>query len=119
MPSTTSCPPSSAASPIVSSSIGIITSSPSTEKRAAQVALEALDLRQALEQPALVVRVEGVVVAARLDHRPQPDALLVVGDVLDLVGAGAAVDLAQLRKDVGERLTRDVDSENVGRDQSL
>ena len=64
------------------------------EERPAQVALEALDLGQALEQPALVVRVERVVVAARLDHRPQPDALLVVGDVLDLVGARAAVDLA-------------------------
>ena len=58
-------------------------------------------------------------IAARLDHRPQPDALLVVGDVLDLVGARAAVDLAQLRQDVGERLARDVDPEDVGRDQSL
>ena len=64
------------------------------EERAAQVALEALDLGQALEQPALVVRAERLVVAARLDHRPQPDALLVVGDVLDLVGDRAAVDLA-------------------------
>ena len=64
------------------------------EEGPAQVALEAFDLGQALEQAALVVRVERLVVAPRLDHRPQPDALLVVGDVLELVGAGAAVDLA-------------------------
>ena len=45
-------------------------------------------------------------VAARLDRLAQPDALLVVGDVLDLVGDRAAVDLAQPRVRVGERLRR-------------
>ena len=58
-------------------------------------------------------------VAARLDHRPQPDALLVVGDVLDLVGARPAVDLAQLRQDLGQRLAGNVHAEDVGRDQGL
>ena len=89
------------------------------EERAAEVALEALDLREALEQPASLVRHERLAVAARLDRRAQPDALLVVGDVLDLVGTRAAVRLAKPRQHVGQRLTGDVDAKNVGRDQLL
>jgi hypothetical protein len=43
----------------------------------------------------------------------------VVGDVLDLVRARAAVDLLQLRDDIGECLAGDVDAEDVRRDQAL
>ena len=55
------------------------------EERAAQVALHPLDLAQAPEQPHALVARERAPVAARLDRLAQPDALLVVGDVLDLV----------------------------------
>ena len=52
-------------------------------------------------------RRRGRPVAARLDRVPQPHALLVVGDVLDLVRDRAAVDLAQARVGVRERLASD------------
>src|SRR4029450_368780 len=74
------------------------------EKRPPQVALEPLDLRQPREQTALLVRGERRSVLARLDRLPQPDTLLVVGDVLDLVGARAGIGLLQLRKDIREGL---------------
>ena len=45
-------------------------------------------------------------VGARLDGLAQPYALLVVGDVLDLVGDRARVGLAQLRERVGEGVAR-------------
>ena len=89
------------------------------EERAAEVALEALDLGQALEQAALLVGSQRSPVAPGLDRRAQPDALLVVGDVLDLVRARAAVGLSQPRQHVGQRLAGDVDAEDVGRDQAL
>ena len=76
------------------------------EERLVQVALERLHLRQALEQAPLLLGVERLAVGARLDRLAQPDALLVVGDVLDLVGDRAGVDLAQARERVGERLAR-------------
>ena len=43
---------------------------------------------------------------------PQPDALLVVGDVLDLVRDRPAVDLAELRQDVRQGLALDSHSEH-------
>src|SRR3712207_3930542 len=51
-----------------------------------------------------------------LDVLPQPDALAVRGDVLDLVGDRAAVRLAQVRQRVGERRARDVDPQDLRRD---
>ena len=63
------------------------------QERAPEVALEALDLCETPEQVALLVRLEGLVIAPRFDRGVEPGALLVVGDVLDLVGARAAVDL--------------------------
>jgi hypothetical protein len=48
---------------------------------------------EALEQAALLLGVERLPVGARLDGLTKPDALLVVGDVLDLVGDRAAVGL--------------------------
>ena len=59
----------------------------------AQVLLHALDLGQAGEQPLLLVGAQARAVAAGLDRVAQPDALLVVGDVLDLVRDRPAVGL--------------------------
>ena len=89
------------------------------EERLAEVALESLHLGEAREEPALVVRLQRLAVGGGLDRLPQPDPLLVVGDVLDLVGAGAAVDLLKLRKDVRQRLARHVNAEQARRDLFL
>src|SRR5437667_455004 len=75
----------------------------------AQVALHPVDLTEAGEQPRLLLRRERTVVPTGLDRLAQPDALLVVGDVLDLVGDRAAVDLPQARVRLGERLTLHVE----------
>ena len=69
-----------------------------------EVVLERLDLGQPLEQPPPCVRVERLAVGPGLDVLAQPDALLVVRDVLDLVGDRAGVGLAQVRERVGEGL---------------
>ena len=79
------------------------------EERAAQVALHALDLGEPAEQAHLLLGAQRLPVATGLDRLAQPDALLVVGEVLDLVGDRAAVDLAQARIHVGERLALDVE----------
>ncbi len=50
----------------------------------------------------------GSPIAARLDRLAQPHALLVVGQVLELVGDRAAVRLGERGQDVGERLAGDV-----------
>ena len=89
------------------------------QERTAEVALEALDLGQPFEEAPLLVVVERVPVAAGLDRRPQPDALLVIGDVFDLVRAGAAVDLPQPRQDVGEGLAGDVHAQEPRGDAPL
>ena len=52
-----------------------------------------------------------------LDLLAQPDALLVAAEVLDLIGNGAAVGVAQPGKDVGEGRTRHVHAEHVGGDR--
>ncbi len=67
-----------------------------------QVVLERLDLGQALEQPPPGLRLERLAVRAGLDVLAQPDALLVVRDVLDLVGDRAGVDPAEVGQGVGE-----------------
>ena len=89
------------------------------EEHPAQVALEAFDLREPLEQALLLVGAQRLSVAARLDRLPQPHAPLVVGDVLDLVRNRPAVGRAQAGERVGERLGRDVQPEERGRDPSL
>ena len=89
------------------------------EERAAEVALHPLDLGEARQQQALLVVRERRAVAARLDRLAQPDALLVVGDVLDLVRAGAAVGRAEERQRVGQRLAGDVEAQQRGRDTRL
>ena len=89
------------------------------EERAAKVLLHSLDAGEAREQGcALLVR-ERLPVATRLDRMPQPDALLVVGDVLDLVRDRPAVRLAQLRQRVGECLPQPVQPQDGRRDPRL
>ena len=89
------------------------------EEGAPQVALHPLDLAEALEQPHPLVARERAPVAAGLDRLPQPDALLVVGDVLDLVRDRAGVRLPQPRQRIGERLALDVQAQQPSRDARL
>ena len=91
------------------------------EQLLAQVGLleEALELEhlgEPREQGALLVRVERRAVGAGLDHLPQPHALLVRGEVLDLIGDRAAVGLAHPRQRLEQRLALDPDAQDRGRD---
>ena len=79
-------------------------------------ALERVDLGQAAQQRDLLLGPERLAVGAGLDLLAQPDALAVRGDVLDLVGDRAAVGLAQVRDDVGQRLAGHADAQDRGRD---
>ena len=72
------------------------------EERLVQVGLERVDLGQPLQQRALLLGGKRLAVLAGLDRLAQPHALLVVGDVLDLVGDRAAVGLLQVRQRLGE-----------------
>ena len=90
-----------------------------SEERAAEVRLECLDLREPLEQLLALLGAELLPEAARLDRLPEPDALGVVGDVLDLVGDRAGVDLAQPGQDVEQRLAGDVEAEQLRGDARL
>ena len=78
------------------------------EEGAAQVLLERLDTGKRGEQLLELVRGELVAVLAGLDRLPQPHALLVVGDVLDLVRDRPAVRVVQPWQRVGERLAGDI-----------
>ena len=71
-----------------------------SDERASQVGLERLHPGQAAQELALLVGRELYPVPARLDGPPEPDALGVIRDVLDLVGDRAAVDIAQARQRV-------------------
>ena len=102
MPIRTSCAPLRAASSTASSSIGTRTSSPSIENcfwpmnARRRYVSKRLDPSQALEEAPAVVVGESRSKATRLDRLPKPDALGVVGDVLDLVGDRARVDLLEV-----------------------
>src|SRR4029450_6254175 len=72
-----------------------------------------------LEELPPLVGAQRFSVAAGLDRMPQPHTLLVVRDVLDLVRDRSAIDLAQLREDVGERLSVDADTEHWRGDPGL
>ena len=89
------------------------------EEAAAEVLLERLDARESLTRAHALLRLSGSPVAAGLDRLPKPDALGVVGQVLDLVGDRAAVDVAQRRQRLEQRLARDVDAEQLRRDPRL
>ena len=114
-----------AASSIASSSIGTSTSSPSIEncfwprnaRRRYCSNASTSDSRSSRRRFSSAL--ERLPVAARLDRLPQPHALLVVRDVLDLVRDRAAVRLLELRQRVGERLAGDVEPEQRGGDPRL
>ena len=89
------------------------------EERAPQVLLEPLDLRQAAEEGDARLRLARLAVAARLDRLPEPDALRVVGDVLDLVGDRPRVDLAQAGERLEQRLPGDREPEQPRGDPRL
>jgi hypothetical protein len=82
------------------------------EERAAEVTLARLDLAETAVEPALLVGAQRKAVSPRLDRLPEPDPLLVVSDVLDLVGHRSAVRLRQTRKCICERRARDVDAKH-------
>ena len=84
------------------------------EERPAQVLLEPLRPGERLEQADPLLGCERRAVAARLDRLPQPHALCMVGEVLDLVGHRAAVDLTEVRQRLLQRLAGDVDAEERG-----
>ena len=89
------------------------------EERPSQVLLEPLGLGEPVEEGFPLVGVERLPEAARLDRLTQPDALGVIGDVLDLVGDRAGVDLTQERERLEQRLSADVEAEQRGRDPGL
>ena len=89
------------------------------EERPAQVLLEALGLGEPVEERAPLLRGERLPEAPRLDRLAEPDALGVVGDVLDLVGDRARVDVAEERQRLEQRVALDVEAEQRGRDARL
>jgi hypothetical protein len=90
-----------------------------TEERLPQIRLEALDLSQPRQQGALFVVAQRLPVAAGLDRPSQPDALLEIGDVLDLVGDRLAVRLLKPGQRLRERLSFHVRPEQPGRNARL
>ena len=89
------------------------------EERPPQVLLEALGLGEPVQERLPLRRVERLPEAPRLDRLPEPDALGVVGDVLDLVGDRARVDGAEERERLEQRVPFDVETEQGGRDARL
>ncbi len=77
--------------------------------------LESLDRGQPVEEPGLLVSGESNAVLPGLDGPPQPGALLVVVDVLDLIGDRAAVGRSKLAYDIRQGFPGQVDSTAVGR----
>ncbi len=86
------------------------------EERLVEIGLERLHLGQPPQQLAPLRLIERLSVGARLDRLPQPDALLVLRDVLDLVGDRAGVGLAQAGKGVGEGVAGARHAKDRGRD---
>ena len=89
------------------------------DERPAQIALEALDLGEPGEKPVALLGRERKPVGARFDRLAEPDALLVVRDVLDLVGHRPAVGLLETRQRLGERVALHGDAKNAGRNARL
>src|SRR6202011_3493875 len=75
--------------------------------------LHGLDLGEPAEEDEAPLRWQRAAVPAGLDVLAQPQALLVAGQVLDLVGDRPAVDVAQPGDDVGERRAGNVAAEDV------
>ena len=89
------------------------------EERPPQVLLEALGLGEPVQERLPLCRVERLPETARFDRLPEPDALGMVGDVLDLVGDRARVDGAEERERLEQRVPFDVETEQGGRDARL
>ena len=89
------------------------------EEPLAQETFHPLDLAQTCVEPSLLVVCERAAVAPRLDRLAQPDALLVIGKVLDLVCDRAAVRLLQSWQRLGEGVAGDVDAKDRRRDPRL
>ncbi len=79
-------------------------------------ALELVDLDQPDQQVALLLVPERLAMRPRLDHLPQPDALLMRGEVLHLVGDRAAVGVAHPRQRVEQGLPGNPDPQDRCRD---
>ena len=79
--------------------------------------LQGLDLGEAAEQRAPLLGGERLAVGAGLDLRPQPDALLVGRDVLDLVRHGSAVGGLEIGQRLGQRPTRHAIRRTFGGDR--
>ena len=90
-----------------------------TDERAPEVRLEGLDLREALQEPASLLAGQRSAKATGLDRLAQPDALGVVGDVLDLVRDRARVDLAEVRERLEQGLAGHREPQQLGRNPSL
>jgi hypothetical protein len=124
-PETTWCAPPSAPSSIASSSIGMRTSSPSSENcfwprnDRRRYCSKTSNLGQAPQQAYPPLRLERDVEAAGLDRLAQPDALGVIRDVLDLVGARSHVHLTQPRERLEQRVAGDVEAQQARRDPRL
>ena len=86
------------------------------DERAPEVRLEPLDLREPVEEAPALLRIERASEPPRLDRLPQPDALGVVGDVLDLVRDRPRVDLAEPRQRLEQRLAGDGEPKEPRRD---
>ena len=88
------------------------------EERAAQILLEALRLGEPAEKRAPLLRLERLPEAAGLDRLPEPDALGVIRDVLDLVGHRAGVDVPEERERLEQRLAVDVQAKQRRRESA-
>ena len=89
------------------------------EEPLAQESLHSLDLAEAAEERSLLVGRRRLAVRPGLDRAPQPEALLVIGEVLELVGDASAIGLDELGQHVGERLAGHVHAEHRCRDAGL
>ena len=76
-------------------------------------------MREALEKLDLALRRLLDLVAPRLDVVAQPDALVRVGDVLDLVRDRRAVRLAEARQHVGQRVARNFHAQHARGNRAL
>ena len=84
-----------------------------------QIRLERLHLGEPEEERAPLLGRQLFPESAGLDRLPQPHALGVIGDVLDLVRDRPRIDLAQSRESVAKRLARHRQTEQLGRNPSL
>src|SRR4029079_18357111 len=90
-----------------------------SDEGASEVRLEALHLGEPPQQGAPLLGGQLLAEAAGLDRLAQPDALSVIGDVLDLVRDRPRVDLAKPRQRIAQRLPGHREAEQLGRNARL